>query len=238
MPMAAGEVRGPGRNIPRALILGMIAIIAIYCSLNVAYFYALPFEQVATSNSTSFRDALPVDARASQTFLGDYGSRIIAVVSMVSALGALNGSILSKARVPFAMARDGLFFRPFGLVHATTRVPVLCILVQGFWASILALSGTVDQLTDCLVFVSWIFYALVTSSVFVLRYKFPEMDRPHRTWGYPFVPIIFILVATWLVINTLYTKRVESIAGLVMMASGFPLYLYFRRYNKNKCQKQ
>ena len=229
MPMAAGEVRDPGRNIPRALILGMLAVMAIYCSLNLAYFYALPFEQVATSNSTNYRDALPVAARASQTFLGDYGSRIVAIVFMVSALGALNGSILSNARVPFAMARDGLFFQPFGVVHATTRVPVLCLLIQGFWASVLALSGTFDQLTDCLLFASWIFYALVTSSVFVMRYKFPDMDRPYKTWGYPFIPVVFVLVAAWLIINTLYTKRVESIAGIVMMGVGLPLYLSFRK---------
>ncbi len=237
MPMAAGEVRNPGRNIPRALILGMFAIIAIYCTLNLAYFYALPFDEVASSNSTKFRDALPVAARASQTFLGDYGGRVVAIVFMVSALGALNGSILSNARVPFAMARDGLFFKPFALVHATTRVPVVCLLIQGGWACVLALSGTFDQLTDCLLFASWIFYALVTSSVFVLRYRFPDMDRPHRTWGYPYVPLVFVLVAVWLIINTLYTKRVESVAGLVMMATGIPLYMYFRSLNKKSAAK-
>lgn len=229
MPMAAGEVRDPGRNIPRALILGMFAVMIIYCSLNLAYFYALPFDQVATSNSTKFREALPVAARASETFLGAYGARIVAIVFMVSALGALNGSILSNARVPFAMARDGLFFKPFGFVHATTRVPVLCLIIQGFWASVLALSGTFDQLTDCLLFASWIFYALVTSSVFVMRWKFPDMERPYRAWGYPFVPLVFVLVAAWLIINTLFSKPVESVAGLVMMGVGFPLYLYFRK---------
>ena len=150
---------------------------------------------------------------------------------MVSALGALNGSILSNARVPFAMARDGLFFKRLGLLSATTRVPVVCLIVQGLWASVLAVSGTFDQLTDCLLFASWIFYALVTSSVFVLRRKFPEMERPYRTWGYPFVPIVFVLVAAWLIINTLFSKPVESITGLVMMAFGLPLYWYFRRAN-------
>ncbi|MDX1928956.1 MAG: amino acid permease [Pirellulaceae bacterium] len=229
MPMAAGEVRDPGRNIPRALILGMVAVMLIYCSLNLAYFYALPFEQVVTANSNMYREAPPVATRASQTFLGDYGGRIVAVVFMVSALGALNGSILSNARVPFAMARDRLFFKPFGLVHATTRVPVLCLIFQGFWASVLALSGTFDQLTNCLLFASWIFYALVTSSVFVMRYKFPTMERPYRAWGYPVIPLVFVLVAGWLIINTLISVPVESVAGLVMMGVGFPLYVYFRK---------
>ena len=233
MPMAAGEVRDPGRNIPRALILGMLTVMAIYCSLNLAYFYALPFDQVARSSSTKYRDALPVAALASQTFLGEYGSRIVAIVFMVSALGALNGSILSNSRVPFAMARDGLFFKSFGRLSASTRVPVVCLVVQGFWASVLAISGTFDQLTDCLLFASWIFYALVTSSVFILRHKFPDMDRPYRTWGYPFVPLVFVLVAAWLIINTLFSKRVESITGLALMAVGLPLYWYFRRANKS-----
>ncbi len=233
MPMAAGEVRDPGRNIPRALILGMLTVMVIYCSLNLAYFYALPFDQVASSSSTRYRDALPVAALASKTFLGDYGSRIVAIVFMISALGALNGSILSNSRVPFAMARDGLFFKSFGLLSASTRVPVVCLLVQGFWASVLAISGTFDQLTDCLLFASWIFYALVTSSVFILRHKFPDMDRPYRTWGYPFVPLVFVLVAAWLIINTLFSKPVESITGLVLMAVGLPLYWYFRHANKS-----
>jgi APA family basic amino acid/polyamine antiporter len=127
------------------------------------------------------------------------------------------------------MARDGLFFKPFGLLHATTRVPVLCLVIQGFWASVLALSGTFDQLTDCLLFASWIFYALVTSSVFVMRYKFPNMPRPYKTWGYPVIPLVFVLVAGWLIVNTLFSKPVESVAGLVMMGVGFPLYLYFRK---------
>ncbi len=119
------------------------------------------------------------------------------------------------------MARDGLFFKPFGQVHSSSRVPVLCLLVQGAWASLLGLSGTFDQLTDCLLFASWIFYALVTSSVFVLRVRAPHIDRPYRTWGYPIVPMLFILVALWLIANTLYSNP-RIVAGLVMMSIGFP----------------
>ena len=228
MPMAAGEVREPGRNIPRALILGMITVMGLYCTLNLAYFYALPFNEVVTSNSTLYRDAMPVAARASQTFLGEYGSRIVSIIFMVSAFGALNGSILSNARVPFAMARDGLFFQRLAKLSTRTRVPVSCLLLQAFWASALALSGTFDQLTDCLLFASWIFYALVTSSVFVMRRRYPDLERPYRTWGYPWIPLVFVLVSSWLILNTLFSKPVESVAGLVMMGAGFPLYLYFR----------
>ncbi len=130
--MAAGEVRNPGRNIPLALIMGMIIVMAIYCLMNLCYFYALPFAEVVNSNSTAHRDALPVASKAAGTFLGDNGSRFISVVFVVSALGALNGSILSNARVPFAMARDGLFWRSFGKLSNTTRVPVFCLMVQAF----------------------------------------------------------------------------------------------------------
>ncbi len=228
MPMAAGEVRDPGRNIPRALIFGMIIVMVIYCLLNLCYFYALPFGEVVISNSTSYRDALPVSAKAAQTFLGDYGGRLISLVFVVSAVGALNGSILSNARVPYAMARDGLFFDRMGALSNRTSVPVFSIIVQGIWSSVLALSGTFDQLTDCLLFASWIFYGLVTSSVFVLRRKLPNADRPYKTLGYPLIPLVFVLVATWLVINTLVNKPVESVVGLALIALGLPLYLYFR----------
>lgn len=228
MPMAAGEVRDPGRNIPKALVLGMVVVMLLYCVLNLCYFYALPIEAVRTSNSTQYREALPVASKAAETFLGDFGGRFVSIVFIISACGALNGSILSNARVPFAMARDGLFFKPLAKVSTETRVPVACLLAQGAWASVLALSGTFDQLTDCLLFASWIFYGLVTSSIFVLRRKMPDAPRPYRTWGYPIIPIVFVLVAIWLVINTLMTKRVESVAGLVLMASGLPLYAFFK----------
>lgn len=233
MPMAAGEVRHPGRNIPIALIMGMVIVMAIYCTANLCYFYALPFEEVKSSNSTQYRDALPVASKAAGTFLGSFGAQFISIVFVVSALGALNGSILSNARVPFAMARDGLFFSRLSHLSSRTRVPVTCLLVQAFWASVLALSGTFDQLTDCLLFASWIFYGLVSSSVFVLRYRLPNLERPYKTFGYPYVPLVFVLVAFWLIINTFMTKRVESMVGIILMLAGLPIYAYFR-WHRNR----
>jgi APA family basic amino acid/polyamine antiporter len=232
MPMAAGEVQQPGRNIPRALILGMVAVMAIYCLMNLSYFYALPFAEVMTSNSTQYRDALPVAAKAAQSFMGDYGGRFLSIAFMISAFGALNGSILSNARVPYAMARDGMFFEKMGALSTSTHVPVIGLIVQAIWSCVLALSGTFDQLTDCLLFASWIFYGLVTSAVFVLRRKLPNAERPYKTFGYPVVPLVFVLVALWLIINTLFTKPVESVVGLALMALGLPLYFYFRATRK------
>jgi APA family basic amino acid/polyamine antiporter len=145
MPMVGGEVRNPGRNIPRALIGGMLAVMAIYCLANLAYFYALPFAQVVTSSSTGHPHALPVATKAAQTFLGDWGGKLISIAFILSALGALNGLILSSARVPFAMARDGLFFSRFSEVNAGSHVPVWSIIIQAVWASVLAVSGSYES---------------------------------------------------------------------------------------------
>jgi APA family basic amino acid/polyamine antiporter len=108
------------------------------------------------------------------------------------------------------------------------------VIVQAVWSSVLALSGTFDQLTDCLLFASWIFYGLVTSSVFVLRRKRPDLPRPYRTLGYPVVPALFVLVSAWLVVNTLIEKRVESVTGIVLILIGLPLYFYFRRAQRTR----
>jgi APA family basic amino acid/polyamine antiporter len=228
MPMAAGEVQNPGRNIPRALIGGMLVVMAIYCLANLAYFYALPVTEIVTSNSTRHRAALPVASKAASTFLGEYGGKLVAVAFVVSAFGALNGSILSNARVPYAMARDRLFFAKMAHLSERTRVPVWALGIQAVWSSLLAVSGTFDQLTDSLLFASWIFYGLVTSSIFVLRRKMPEAARPYRTLGYPVVPAIFVLVSAWLVVNTLVEKRIESVTGLVLILAGLPLFFWFR----------
>ena len=228
MPMAAGEVKDPGRNVPRALIGGMVAVMVIYCAANLSYFYALPWGDVLTSNSTLHRDALPVATRAAQTAFGESGGNLMSIAFVLSALGALNGATLAGARVPFAMARDGVFPARAGVLSSRTRVPVAAVLMQAGWACVLAVSGTYDQLTDYVIFASWIFYGLVTSSVFVLRFRAPDLPRPYKTLGYPVVPLIFVLVAFWLVVNTLINRPVESVAGLVLIALGLPVYWYFR----------
>jgi len=228
MPMAAGEVKDPGRNVPRALIGGMVAIMAIYCTANLAYFYALPWGDVISSNSTAHRDALPVATRAAQTAFGEGGGKLMSIAFVLSALGALNGATLTGARVPYAMARDGLFPSAAATVTTRTRVPAVAVLMQAVWACVLAASGTYDQLTDYVIFAAWIFYGLVTSAVIVLRVRAPELPRPYRTLGYPVVPLVFVAVAIWLVVNTLLNRPVESVAGLVLIALGLPVYWYFR----------
>ena len=152
----------------------------------------------------------------------------MSIAFVLSALGALNGATLTGARVPFAMARDGLFPVAAATLTARTRVPAAAVLMQAAWACVLAASGTYDQLTDYVIFAAWIFYGLVTSAVFVLRRRAPDLPRPYRTLGYPVVPLVFVLVAIWLVVNTLVNRPVESVAGLVLIALGLPVYWYFR----------
>lgn len=226
--MVAGEIEKPERNVPRALIFGMLLVIVVYLVTNLAYFYALPFSEVLTSNSTAYRDALPVAAKAAYTFF-KYGPQLVSIAFIVSVIGSLNGIILMNARVPFAMARDGLFFRRLGDLNPTTHVPVIAIWVQAIWASVLALSGTFDQITTSVMFALWIFFALAGSSLFVLRRKLPPAPRRYRTPGYPVVPILFVLVAIWLVINSVKAYPVESAAGLLLIALGLPFFFFFRR---------
>jgi APA family basic amino acid/polyamine antiporter len=225
--MVAGEIEKPERNVPRALIYGMLLVILVYLITNLAYFYAVPFSEVLTSNSTAYRDALPVAAKAAQTFFS-YGAQLVSIAFIISVIGSLNGIILMNARVPFAMARDGLFFGRLGELSPTTRVPVAAIWTQALWACVLALSGTFDQITTSVMFAAWIFFALVGSSLFVLRRKLPAAPRRYRTPGYPVVPLLFVLVAVWLVINSINAYPVESAVGLLLIALGLPFYLYFR----------
>lgn len=229
MPMAAGEVRDPGRNIPWALMGGMAIVLAVYGLLNLAYCYALPIQEIADSSSTLHGAAPPVAFKAARTFLPRFGAQLVAIAALLSTIGVLNGSILTGARIPYAMARDGLFFARFAELGKCSAVPVRSIILQGIWASVLVLSATFDQLTDCVIFAGMIFYAVTTAAVFVLRKKLPGAARPYKTLGYPVVPLLFILVAAWLVINTISTNPKESLAGLGLIAAGLPVYYWQRR---------
>jgi APA family basic amino acid/polyamine antiporter len=231
LPMVAGEIEKPERNVPRALIYGTVLVILIYLVTNLAYFYALPFSEILTANSTAYRDALPIAAKAAQTFWS-YGAQLVSIAFVIAAIGALNGITLMNSRVPYAMARNGLFFRPLAVLHPESRVPSRAIWFQGLWACVLALSGTFDQITTSVIFAVWLFTALVGSSLFVLRRKLPAAPRRYRALGYPVVPALFVVVAAWLVINSLSATPVESVAGLVLMALGLPFYLYFRATHK------
>ncbi len=228
LPMAASEVRRPDRNLPRAIIGGTVLVLALYLLINVAYLYALPFWQVATANSNAYPEAPSVAGRAVQTFLGNRAAPIAALIFLISSVGALNGTILARARVPYAAARDGLFFAAFGRLSPQSRVPVTSIVLVSVWAALLAVSGTFDQLTNMAVLSYAVFWIPVALSVIVLRRRLPNAPRPYRVWGYPFVPLVFALVMGWIVVNAFMTSPAESTATLLLILLGLPLYPLFR----------
>jgi basic amino acid/polyamine antiporter, APA family len=229
LPMAAGEVRDPGKNLPRAIVLGVLAVLGVYALVNVAYFYALPFADVVTARSDVHPDAPSVATRAAATFLGDTAQAALAVAMTVSAVSAMSGSILTGARVPYAMARDGLAPRRLADVSAGARAPVVAVIIQGVWAAALATTNRFDQLTDYVIFTSWVFYGLNAGTVLRLRKRRPDLWRPYRVPGYPVVPILFALLAALLLVNTVIAAPAQSAIGLGFMALAVPVYLVFHR---------
>lgn len=219
--MVASEVQKPQRNLPLALILGTSAVIVIYLLTNLAYFYVLPASAVASTDR--------VAGEMMRRILGPRGAGAVSIAAMISIFAALNGSILSGSRVPFAMARDGLFFRGIAHIHPVYRTPSISILVLSAWAALLVLSGRYDQLYTYVIFASVILYGMATAAVIVLRFKRPDMPRPYRTLGYPVVPIVFVLGITCLVLSTLLKSPRESLMGLGLISLGLPLYFYWRR---------
>ena len=229
LPMAAAEVRQPHRDIPRAIIGGTALVLGIYVLVNLAFMYALPFDQVATANSTAYPDAPSVATRAVQTFLGPKATAFAALVFLISTVGSLNGVLLGRARVPYAAARDGLFFERFARLGARSRVPVASIVLTSAWAVLLVTTGTFDQLSNMAILTYAIFWIPVVLGVIVLRRRLPDAPRPYRVPGYPFVPLAFVLVMSWVVVNTLITSPIESLATLGLILLGVPVYPLFRR---------
>jgi basic amino acid/polyamine antiporter, APA family len=216
--MVSSEIHNPQRNIPRALILGVLLVGAIYLCANVAYFYVLSASEVAATDR--------VASEAARKFLGEGGGDAVALAAMISIFGALNGSILSGSRVPYALARDGYFFSPLARVHERYHTPHCSILALSAWGAALVLSGSYEQLFTYVIFAAWIFFGLTAAAVFVLRTKRPDMARPFRVLGYPYVPVVFVIMAGALVLMTLWTSPRESLMGLGLIALGFPYYLY------------
>ena len=221
----AGEVKHPERNLPLALIASMLIIIALYVIVNVSYYYVMNPTDVASISATS-----SVAAESIGRVLGPVAVTLMAGVMMLSSWGSLR-SILGTARIPYAMARDGVFFQSLARISQKTRVPIIALIVQGVWAGVLAVSGKFDQLTDLAIFAFWLFYGMVTASVFVFRRREPDVARPYRTWGYPVVPAVFVLVTIYLIVFTIYNAPFLSFLGLLVIAAGLPVYFYFSKKN-------
>lgn len=229
LPMAAGEVKQPDRTLPFALSWGTLAVILVYVLANASYFYALPFHEILNANSSDFPNAQPVATKAALTFLGASGGVLLSFAFVCSALGAMNGSILTNARIPYAMAKDGLFLQVLSQVTAKTRVPAISVIVQGILACVFAASGTFDQLTDLVVFASWVFYALCAGSVLRLRHLRPQVNRPYRVPFYPWLPIVFCILAVALLFNTFWVAPKQSFIGLTLILIGAPVYWFLAK---------
>jgi len=219
-----GEVKDPQRNLPRMFIWGTLLVIILYVGVNAAYFYVLSPAAVASVSATS-----SVATEVLASFAGPFAVTFMAAALMLSSLGSLHSSILANSRVPYAMAADGMFFKPLAKLSPRTRVPVNAVLAQAGWASVLAISGTFDTLTDSVVFASCLFYALSAAAVIVFRMREPDLPRPFRTWGYPFTPIVFVLVSAALLVSALYATPKQALLGMGVIALGVPFYFYWSR---------
>ena len=219
--LVGSEVIRPQRNIPLALVGGVSLVMVIYLVANAAYFWALPFTAVAHSEHVAS------DVIAS--FAGARAAKWLTVAMVISALGTLNSSILSGARVPYAMGRDGLFFRFTGVVDPLRHTPGGALVFQAYLAGILALTGTFEDLFSLFIFAQWIFYGLVVASLYGLRQREPELPRPYRAWGYPWVPAVFIAGALALTISLLAARPVRSILGLALILLGLVFYPRWQR---------
>ena len=235
LSLIAGEVQKPEKNIPLALIGGTIVIIILYVFAHIAYFYVLDPTTIASvsKDSSVAKEVVSRFFGADiKTFATGFAVSIFTVGLMLSSIGTLHTSILTGARIPYAMAQDGVMFKSMGKLSSGTRVPVIALIVQGIWAAVLALSGSFDTLTDYVIFGSWIFYALATSTIFVFRRKYPDAIRPYRAFGYPIVPVLFLIVAGFLLINTMINAPLQAFAGIFLILVGLPVYYYLTSVNK------
>lgn len=221
----AGEITNPKRNLKFALIMGTVGIILLYFFTNVIYFLALPVGEM--------KGIVTVAERASSSLFGATAAGVISAMILISILGALNGCIFVGPRVYYAMARDGLFFKKVGGVHPRFKTPGFSLVLQAIWASLLALTGTFEQLFTFAMFAGILFWVLAAAAIFTLRKKRPDLPRPYKAWGYPVVPLIFIVALSGILLNTLVRRPVESLAGVALMIVGIPVYFMWKKKNSS-----
>jgi APA family basic amino acid/polyamine antiporter len=220
--MVGGEIKNPGRNIPIALIAGVATVGVLYMLMNAGVQYVLPASAIAASPRPA-SDAVAL-------VMGHMGAAIVSAGMAISMLVTLNGTIMSGARVPFAMARDGYFFRALADVHPRYHTPSAAIVVQAILSIILLLlGGNFRQLFSLAIFAEWLFYMIAGSSIFIFRWRDPQAARPYRVFGYPLVPALFIAVAAVLLYYTFRENWPNSFYGLLVILAGAPVFWWFRR---------
>ncbi len=217
----AGEIRQPERNIPRSLVIGVLCIIALYIGMNAAYLYAMPPAAMARSGT--------VAESAAALLFSSRAAYWLSLLIAISCFGALSSNILAAARVSYAMAIDGVFFRRMANVHPRWRTPVFALVAQGVWAAALTLSGRYDQLFTYTTFAMTLSYSVTVVALFILRRKHPEMPRPYRCTGYPWLPALYVLITGAWCVNTVVERPGEALASGLLVAIGLPGYWYWKR---------
>lgn len=222
----AAEVRNPRRNVGLALVLGVGVVIGLYLLVNVAYLATLPMDRIADAENQR------VAGEMMGTVFGRTGEVLLAIAVLVSTFGCDNGMILSGARLIWAMARDGLFFSATGTLGRRSSVPVTALVLQGVWSAALVLTGSYSDLLDYVMFASLIFYVLTLAGVFVLRRQRPDADRPYKTWGYPVMPILYMVMACFIMAVLLIYKPLYTWPGLGIVVLGVPVYYGWRAWGR------
>ena len=225
---AAGEIRDPSRNIPRSLILGLGAVVAIYMLTNAVYVYAMPMSAIAQQDT--------VGQAAAQTLFSASAATWMSAVIAIACLGAACSNTLAGARVVYAMAHDGAFFRKMGEVHPRYRTPAFALIAQGVLACVFAVSGTYDQLFTYTVFGMVLSYVATVAAVFVLRRTRPDHPRPYRCAGYPWVPALYVVLIGGWIVNTIVQRPFEAVSCLALMAAGLPGFLWWKRTSRSVSQ--
>ena len=217
----AGEVKDPRRNLLRSLLIGMTIVSALYILANAAYLKVMTIAEIAGSER--------VGAELATRTLGPIGGTFVSITVLLSIIGAVNGCILTAARIPFAQAQDGLFFRLFGEVHPRFQTPGSAIVWGGIWTSLLVLTGSYETLYTYAIVAAWIFYTMTVAAVAVLRRKMPDAVRPYAMWGYPYTLCAFVLVSVWFIANAFATQVLPSLMTFVIIGSGIAAYQVWRR---------
>jgi len=220
LPFCAGEIENPRRSVPLALVIGIVALVVIYLSVNIAYMLALPLDEI--------QGVERIAEKAVTALIGDGGARIVAATVVVSTLGCNAAAVIAMSRACYAMASDGMFFKAAAAVHSRYRTPHVAIAMTCAWSALLTLTGTYEQLFTWVTFASVAFGVLGGLAIFRLRRMKPDALRPYRTWGYPLVPALFVAGLGVLVVNTVVEKPAESLIGIILVALGLPAYAYWR----------
>jgi basic amino acid/polyamine antiporter, APA family len=235
----AGEVKNPKRNIPLSLVLGTGFVLTVYFLASLGYLMVLPLHGDANGATVLARGVQyaaedRVGTAALQQIFGSAGAWLMAGAILISTFGCANGLTLAGARVYYAMSRDGLFFKSVGKLHPKSHAPVAGLLIQAVWATFLCLSGSYGQLLDYIIFAVLVFYILTIIGLFVLRFKRPDAARPYKALGYPFLPVLYIVMAAWICIVLLRYKPQYTWPGLVLVLLGIPVYLLWSRQSASE----